>query len=383
MLALQGAARRLRGGFLHPVSLLALGYLSMAAAAHLEGFDPGPEAAAFMLVGVGSAAAGSWSARRFPWLVPPLASLSSAAYLLSLFWGILGPAAALPAVSMVAALWLMRTARPPGIRLARLVYLLGISLTLVNPILNLTFLGGPPRSIEPPLEAAAGPLLTALSFPWVLAEVQAKDGRRAGLILTALTAATALSTGFRADAVVILLEAALICASRNRRGEAAMTLAAALLLFVVVGVLRASSHPAAVMAWDPVRRAATSMGYFYELSSLSWPLGIFEDPLFLLRQFRHPSQVIGRGILGRGTGITPTAFGTDVVSFGLPELIVVWFLLGSALEALDERRISGDPRPHSLAASLIIVSLDVGLTQAVLFVVLAAAAAVRVGERSL
>jgi len=336
------------------LELLSVAYSIMIVSALVLGFAPAPEALAFICVGLASSAVGEYLSFRVD--LRPILLTAGILYLSLSATSIFDPplAIGLSILTSYCALLVVRKSSerrliPPLILAAALgILLLSAS---SRGLVVVEYLRGED------LLASIGSLLSFLSFPSVYARVrESKPALR--IPLAAAVSLVMLSTGYRADGLLPLLTAGMFELTSGSLGTLAALLAGSAAVYVGVDSLRRGSILLGVTS--PVWRAATTLSYFSEASELSWPLGFFKEPFYLLRRPIHPSRVVGPILFGRGYGITLSALGNDAVSFGVPQVILTWLLCGAAMGIL-RRRSETDPAPYSAMMALMITRCDVGI----------------------
>jgi len=239
--------------------------------------------------------------------------------------------------------------------LSLLVLILGGSL-----VLYAFSTGYPPKwrsDVQIPLTLSLGLALIFISYPRALHLMYGKKG----LILTLITSILAFMSGFRADIIFILVEFFVICLVKGRYKELSTALPIFLILLLIYGILRPE-------AYDLLKRVESISLYLGNIVKYSIPWGIARHPLWVFTTRVHPSQFIGRAFFGRSTGITLTLFGNMVFDAGLPELLLLSFLIGIAGGHIYSRRNSY-PYDYAIYLAIMTVSSDTGLTQLFLLMI--------------
>ena len=336
------------------LELLSMAYSLMIISALIFGFTPAPEALAFICIGLASSAIGDYLSSRLD--LRPALLAAGVSYLSISAMSIFDPPVAVVLSILTASLALLvvresseRNLIPPLILAAALGILL-LSASLRGPVVA-EYLRG-----EDPL-ASIGSLLAFLSFPSVYARVR-KSKPALRIPLTVAVSLVMLSTGYRADGLLPLLTAGAFELVSGSLGTLAMLLAGSAAVYVGVDSLRRGSL--LLGAASPLWRAATTLSYFSEASKISWPLGFFREPFYLLRRPTHPSRVVGPVLFGKEYGITLSALGNDAVSLGVPQVVLTWVICGAAVGVL-RRRSSDSPAPYSAMLALMITRCDVGI----------------------
>jgi hypothetical protein len=239
--------------------------------------------------------------------------------------------------------------------LSSLVLALGGSLVLY------AFLTGyPPKwrsDVQIPLALSLGLALIFISYPRVFCLMQGKGG----VAITLISAILAFTSGFRADILFILVEFLVICLIKERYKELSISLPFFLFFLLLYGILRPG-------AYDLMKRIEAISSYLGDVVKCSIPYGVAKFPLWLFTTKVHPSQFIGRAFFGRSTGITLTLFGNMVFDAGLPELLILSFIVGIAGGHIYTKRYLY-PYNYAIYLAIMTISSDAGFTQLFLLMI--------------
>ncbi|MDK2371939.1 MAG: hypothetical protein QI197_00935 [Candidatus Korarchaeota archaeon] len=213
-----------------------------------------------------------------------------------------------------------------------------------------------------PVEGAFGMFLIFISYPSLLWRLIEGGRRLLPLAFLSLTSGLMVLHGFRADVSLVILSTSLLMVRRkDPKGFALMVIL--LGLFVAVGEVRSYVH---VPTYERVAfRLATTYYYSKELCShFLTPLPPY-GPFWLSSIPLHPSQSLGRGILSKAYGITPTMFIGLLVALGLIGMIVFSVLIGF-LSGYSYRLSMGggnDLFSYNIIWPILITRAEIGFSQ--------------------
>ena len=220
--------------------------------------------------------------------------------------------------------------------------------------------GFPPKwrsDVQIPLTLSLGLALIFISYPRVFHLMWGKKG----VAVTVISAILAFTSGFRADLIFILVEFLVICLIRGRHKELYESIPLFLFFLLLYGFLRPG-------AYDLMKRMEAISSYLGDVVKYSIPYGVVKSPLWLFTTRVHPSQFIGRAFFGRNTGITLTLFGNMVFDAGLPELLMLSFIVGMAGGHIYAKRTLY-PYDYAIYLAIMTISSDAGFTQLFLLMI--------------
>ncbi len=212
-----------------------------------------------------------------------------------------------------------------------------------------------------PPEGAFGMFLIFITFPSILQWMISYLNKYSTIIFIIATTSLMLLHGFRADAALVLLSTFLIVWKKHPR-ISYIFLVTLISLFILVDVARSNLNVPAIER--PVFRLSTT--YYYSKEILKWFHSLLPafNPFWLFSIPMHPSQSIGRGIYGKGYGITPTIFVELSMSSGLVGMFLLSLILGVLSGYSFILFIRGrDVFSYAIIWPILITRVEIGMSQ--------------------
>ncbi len=212
-----------------------------------------------------------------------------------------------------------------------------------------------------PPEGALGMFLIFITFPSILQWVLSHARRYSTILFIVTTTSLMLLHGFRADAALILLSTFLIVWKKYPR-TSYLFLITLISLFILVDAARINLKIPVIER--PIFRLSTT--YYYSKEILKWFSSFLPqfDPFWLFSIPMHPSQSIGRGIYGKGYGITSTIFVELSISSGLVGMLLLSLILGILSGYSFILFIRGeDVFSYAVIWPILITRVEIGMSQ--------------------
>lgn len=212
-----------------------------------------------------------------------------------------------------------------------------------------------------PVEGAFGMFLIFISYPSLLQWLLDRN-KLIAWVFICLTSALMILHGFRADVFLIILSTFVLLARRRSSGAFALLLLL-VVLFIEVGELR--SYVKVPIFERIAFRLSTTYYYSEELCSHFFSIYPTYGPFWLSSIPLHPSQSVGRGIFGKGYGITPTIFIGMLIDLGLLGMWLLSFLLGvlSNYSYRLSMQMGRDPFSYNIVLPVLLTRVETGLSQ--------------------
>lgn len=211
-----------------------------------------------------------------------------------------------------------------------------------------------------PLEGAFGMFLIFISYPSIFNWLMGLGRKLLSASFLIISVTLMLLHGFRADAILIILSTFLLLSKRNKK-LSYLVLTSILFLYIGVDIMRTELKVSALER--PLFRLSTTYYYSKELASSFLKLTPVE-PFWLTSIPLHPSQTIGRGVLGKDFGITPTIFVGMLMDLGFLGMLLLSALLGLISGYFHGRFTEGkDEFSYPLIWPLLITRTEIGISQ--------------------